>query len=180
MQKQKQKVEVAHGEIAATYLAIQFKSQAEEYEKIAEKWLSRGTKFYWVLIVAIGANFTAYLLLFIFHKTGITGLSPREMFTLEYGIVKLALFAVLSYGVGFASKQYHVNSHLAAVNRHRSNVAQTLDDFLATKPEEKSEMIRQGTEAMFKHVSIGYIRREEQKDNGPIYEIINKFLPNKE
>lgn len=180
LQKQKGDVEAAHGEVATKYLAVQFDKQAKEYETAAGKWLSLRNKLYWLLIGIIGANFVAYLLLFILDKVWNVGLPPREIFTIEYGVVKLALLAVLSYGVGFASKNYNVSSHLSAVNKHRRNVAQTLDDFLATKPDRKSEMLRQGTEAMFKHASIGYIRREEQKDNGPIYEIINKFLPNKE
>lgn len=180
LQKQKGDVEAAHGEVATKYLAVQFDKQAKEYETAAGKWLSLRNKLYWLLIGIIGANFFAYLLLFILDKVWNVGLPPREIFTIEYGVVKLALLAVLSYGVGFASKNYNVSSHLSAVNKHRRNVAQTLDDFLATKPDRKSEMLRQGTEAMFKHASIGYIRREEQKDNGPIYEIINKFLPNKE
>lgn len=180
LQKQKGEVEAAHGEVATKYLAVQFDKQVKEYETVAEKWLSLRNKLYWLLIGIIGANFLAYLLLSILDKVWNIGLPPREIFTIEYGVVKLALLAVLSYGVGFASKNYNVSSHLAAVNKHRENVAQTLDDFLATKPDRKSEMLRQGTEAMFKHASIGYIRREEQKDNGPIYEIINKFLPNKE
>ena len=181
LQKQKGEVEVAHGEVATKYLAVQFSKQAREYEDKAETWLSLRNKLYWVLIGIIGANFFAYLLLFILDKVWNIGLPPREIFTIEYGLVKLTLLAVLSYGVGFASKNYNVSSHLAAINKHRQNVAQTLDDFLSTNPDRKTEMLRQCTEAMFKHVSIGYIRREEQKDNGgPIYEIINKVLPNKE
>lgn len=179
LQKQKGEIETAHGEVAAKYLAIQFNKQAKEYEGIAEKWLLRRNKLYWMLIGIIGVNFIFYFSFFVLNKIG-KSFPPREIFTIEYGVVKLALLAVLSYGVGFASKNYNVNSHLAAINKHRSNVAQTLDDFLVTKPDRKSEMLRQGTEAMFKHISIGYIRREEQKDSGPIYEIINKFLPNKE
>ncbi|MDP2668481.1 MAG: hypothetical protein Q8P07_01455 [bacterium] len=180
LQKQKGEVEIAHGEVATKYLAVQFSKQSKEYEENADTWLSLRNKLYWILIGIIGANFFAYLLLFVLDKYWNLGLPPREIFTIEYGLVKLALLAVLSYGVGFASKNYNVNSHLAAINKHRRNVAQTLEDFLSTNPDRKSEMLRQGTEAMFKHVSIGYIRREEQKDNGPIYEIVNKFLPSKE
>lgn len=180
LQQQKKKVETAHEEVASKYLAVQFKKQAEEYEISSKEWLSLRNKLYRVLIIIIGANFLAYLTLFILDKVWGVGLPPSEIFTLEYGLVKLALLAVLSYGVGFASKNYNVSSHLAAINKHRRNVAQTLDDFLSTSPDRKAEMLRQGTEAMFKHVSIGYIRREEQKDSGPIYEIINKVIPNKE
>ncbi|RMF97967.1 MAG: hypothetical protein D6734_01045 [Candidatus Schekmanbacteria bacterium] len=180
LQKQKGEIEKAHGEIASKYLAAQFNKQAKEYEDEAKKWLLLRNRLYWVLICIIGLNFLAYLSLFILDKGWNIGLPPREIFTVEYGLVKLALLAVISYGIGFASKNYNVNSHLSAINKHRRNVAQTLEDFLATNPDRKTEMLRQATEAMFRHVSIGYIRREKQKDNGPIYEIINKFLPNKE
>lgn len=180
LRKQKGEVETAHGEVAAKMLAVQFDRQAKEDETAASKWLLLRNVLYWTLIGIIGANFIAYLLLFILNKTGKVGLAPLDIFTIEYGVVKLALLAVLSYGVGFASKNYNVNSHLAAANKHRRNVAQTLEDFLATNPDRKAEMLHQGTAAMFKHVAIGYIKREEQKDAGPIYEIVNKLLPSKE
>jgi len=180
LQKQKKEIEVAHGEVATKYLATQFDKQAREYEENAKIWLGRRNKLYLLLLGIIIANFSVYILFFILYKTGKINLPPHEIFTLEYGFVKLALLAILSYGVGFASKNYNINSHLAAINKHRRNVAQTLEDFLSTNPDRKTEMLRQATEAMFKHVSVGYIKREEQKDNGPIYEIINKFLPSKE
>lgn len=179
LQKQKREVEAAHGEVATTYLAVQFSKQAVAYESAAEKWLARRNKLYRWLIAIISINFFFYFFLFFLEKT-LGGLPPSEIFTIEYGVVKLALLAVLSYGVGFTSKNYNVNSHLAAVNKHRSNVAQTLDDFFATNPERKSHMLQEGTRAMFRHVPIGYIRREEQRDNGPFDAIIRTFSPNKE
>lgn len=180
LQKEKTKIEKTHGEVAAKYLAVHFDKQAKEYEEEAKKWLSRRNIFYYLLIVVIAVNFIAYLSFFFLYKFGEITISPREIFTIEYGLIKLAIVATLSYGLSFASKNYTANAHLSAVNKHRRNVAQTLEDFLATDPDRKEEMLKQATEAMFKHAPIGFIKHLDQKEIGPIEMIINRIINNKE
>ena len=205
VRKEKKEVEEAHGEIAAKVLAYHFAKQANDYTKEAKGeeiddskikgrykywkrlwkkikrnggWLKKRSLFYWALIIIISLNFITYFTIFILNKLEKIPLETGDIFTIEYGIMKIALITLLSWGLGFASKNYNIYSNLEAVARHRKNVAQTLDDFLATNPDEKarSQMIKQGTEAMFKHLPTGYIPKSEQKSEGPIYEIINNIL----
>ncbi len=178
LRRRKKVVEEAHGEIAAIYFGKHFENEAINSSKSADRWLRRRDKlFKWLLGIIIG-NFIIYFCLFVVNKLGWSGFSPEEFFTPQYGIVKLALLAILSYAIGFASRNYSINSNLEATNKHRKNVAETLTDFLSTNPDEKarSQMIKQGTEAIFKHLPTGYVPKSEQKSEGPIYKIINTIL----
>jgi len=169
-------VESGHGKVAATVLAKHFEEQSLEHGKNAKDWLDKRNKFFWAIIVIIIFNFVLYTWIFITHNILGVHLEIKDVFTVEYGIMKLALLSILSYGLAFCSKNYKIESNLRSVNIHRKNVAQTLDDFLAANPDvdTKSQMIKQGTEAMFKHLPIGYISNEEIGDYGPVNEIIYK------
>lgn len=176
--KKEKEVESKSGEIASKILAHYFEKQSNDYTEISKKWLKTRSFFYWILVIIVVLNVIAYFTIFILNKLGETPLETGDIFTIEYGIAKIALITLLSWGLGFASKNYNIYSNLEAVNRHRKNVAQTLDDFFATNPDEntRSEMLKQGTEAMFKHLPTGYIPKSEHKSEGPVYEIINNIL----
>lgn len=95
------------------------------------------------------------------------------------GIAKLVFVAALWYGLSFMVKNYRVNSHLAVVNRHRTAVASTLEDFIAIEKQQTnprlSEMLQNATKAMFKHSPVGFITKSEKESENPLLEIINKI-----
>ncbi|OGE15944.1 hypothetical protein A2495_01285 [Candidatus Curtissbacteria bacterium RIFOXYC12_FULL_41_11] len=131
------------------------------------------------MLIIILLNILAYFYFFTTFKLKLwPQLEPKDIFTLQYGILKLALVSLISYGIAFSSRSYSINSSLAVNNLHKKNVAETLTDFLASDndPNVKVKMIEQGTEAIFKHLATGYISKNESKDDGPIVAIINKFL----
>jgi hypothetical protein len=178
LKQKKTEIETTHGEIASVTLAKHFEKQANEDNFNMNRWLGIRDKTFWLLIIIIVFNFLIYFGILIFKSLGKITFGPESFFTLEYGLAKLALLSILSYGLGFASKNYNVYANMNAINTHRKNVAQTLQDYIATNPEleAKSEMIKEGTEAMFKHMPIGYIGRLEGKDSNAIYEIINHYI----
>ncbi len=179
LKTQKSEVEKGHGDLGATRFGLYFEKQAKIYSEKAHGWLKTRNWFFGFLLGIIIVNFIGYFYLFITYKLGIKpNLSPSEFFTIPYAVAKLVLLSTISYGVGFCSKQYNVNSHLSSTNKHRQNVADTLNSFLSANPDRKSEMLKNGTEAMFKHISTGYIGKNESKEQGNImYEVINKVLP---
>ena len=179
LEKQKEKIETEHGEIASKILANYFDKEAEEYYNHSKRWLSIWSKHYkWLLLIII-VNIALYFVLFFFgDKLEIVNLKTTEVFTIPYLLVKVALISFLSYGLRFSSKNYSVSSNLLAQNNHRKNVAQTLEDYLGADPdpEIRSEVVKEGVKAMFKHLPIGYIGKNEVKDSGnPVHEIINYF-----
>jgi hypothetical protein len=177
LEKKETEVEIKHGEVASVLLAKYFEKQSTVHNTNADLWLESRNKFFKWIIIILAVNFILYFCIFFANKFGWIELETKNIFTIEYGIIKLALLSVLSYGLAFCSKNYRIESNLKSVNTHRKNVAQTLDDFLATNPgaDTKSQMIKQGTEAMFKHLPLGYISNEDSRDVGPVNEIIYKI-----
>jgi len=170
-------VETGHGKLASTILAKHFDKQCIEHDLNSKTWLKTRNNFFKLIVGLLVVNFIMYFIIFFANKLGYIPLATKDVFTIEYGIIKLALLSVLSYGLAFCSKNYRIESNLKSVNTHRKNVAQTLDDFLATNPEAetKSQLIKQGTEAIFKHLPLGYIADEDSHDTGPVNEIIYKI-----
>lgn len=175
--KETKKIEEAKVQRASVRFGKHFESQAGENGGESEKWLRWRGIFFWALVIIIGLNVLGYFGLFIGNSVNPNVIKPREFFTLEYGIAKLALLSILSYGVSFSSRNYNVNSNLSALNKHRKNVAETLNDFLESNPEkeDRSKIVENATDAMFKHQPIGYLPKIESKDDGPLGNILNIF-----
>lgn len=177
IQEEKKKIESAKGERAAIRFGKHFESQTKEYSKGTQKWLKLRDIFFTILLIVILLNIFGYLTLFFRHILYSGNIRPSEFFTLEYGLVKLALLSILSYGVSFSSRNFNVNSNLGALNKHRKNVAETLNDFLESNPEkeDRSKIVENATNAMFKHQPIGYLPKIESRDDGPIGNMLNFF-----
>jgi len=188
----KKQEELEHGEYAVTQLAHHFAQQANDYTKIAEGqhidykkikgnykkilkkifrkggWLKKRALFFWALFLIIIINIVVYI-------------KWRDSFDrdslIAYGIVKVALILLLYYGMHFSSRNYYIISNLAAINKHRKNVAQTLEDFIKTNPDKEilNQMLMEGTKAMFRNIPTGYNSKVDQDEN-PITEIVNNII----
>lgn len=179
LQQEKNKIAATHGEIGAVKFGKHFEREELKDDRKAIKWLELRDYWFRVLLYIIIANFVIYFYLFIANKLSWwPKFPPKDFFTLEYGLVKLALLTLLSYAISFASRNYNVNSNLSTLNCHRKNIAETLNSFLATNPEkeDRSKILTTAAEAMFKHQPIGYLPKIESKDDGPVASIINNIL----
>lgn len=176
LEKREREVEIKHGEVAAVVFGKHFEAQAKEYAQRAKDWEKKRTIFFTWLLIIIILNLSLYIYLFVSDKLNIwPNFPPNEIFTLEYGAVKLALLGIFSYAVGFASKNYSANSHLEIVNKHRKNTAETLRDFLSSQPEQqdRSVLVRSGADAMFRGSATGYVSKG---DPGGSNEPIGNFI----
>lgn len=180
LEKQKERVKSKHGELASNRLANYFNKQTDNYIKSSNEWLARWTNYYkWLIRIVIGNLVLFFVIFIIGDKLKLIGLTVTEVFTLQYLFVKVALLSLLSYGLRFSSRNYSINSNLAATNIHRKNVAQTLEDYLATDsdPQIRQEIVKEGVKSMFEHLPIGYVGKDEAKDSSsPVSEVINYFF----
>ncbi|MCL5434849.1 MAG: hypothetical protein M1405_00470 [Patescibacteria group bacterium] len=174
LEKREQEVETKHGEIAVKLLGEHFAKETNNYSKEAGNWFKTRKTFYTALLIIVSVHYAIYML----SRLGILPLSLDRFYTIEYGVLALSVITMLWYGLRFTTQNFNITSNLESINRHRKNVAQTLEDFLATNPdpETRTQMIKQGTEAMFKHFPSGYVNKNPQGENHPIYEVINNFL----
>ncbi len=179
LEAQQAKVETGFGKLASKILARHFDEEAKKFESEARNWLKNRNLFFWILVGVVGFNAVLFLALstkfWVFKNTKID-----DVFNLQYLGIKIALVAILSYGIAFASKNYRVNSNLAFINRHRRSVAQTMEDYLATnpRPEIQDQIIKEGVRSMFQHIHIGYSSHKEAGDGGPANEIITNVFKN--
>lgn len=172
LEEKEEAVKAKRGEVAALTFGTHFENEAGEQERRARRWIIGAVTAFAFLLFVVFLNIYIYLNIYElpYHDT--------KIFTPEYGVLKFALVLLLSYAVGFCSRQYNINSNLATTNNHRKNVAETVKDFYASGELEeiKTQIVSRGIEAMFKHLPVGYIRGAD-KENGPILQFIDK-LPN--
>jgi len=176
----------AKGVHAAVQLAKHFDGEVVRYEKNANLWFSAvviGYTIVLVVLVSLGVATAAYMdKIFAVSKTAS---STAAIFTGNNGIwgaiiSKLVLFAALWYGLSFIIKNFNVNSHLAAINRHRAVAARTLEDFIAVEQQQEkprlSEVLQNASEAMFENMPIGYVSKTEKENGNPVFQIVNDLI----
>lgn len=94
-----------------------FKSEADQQETLAGKWLTK--TYYFAIAVGVFALFSLF-----FHK--IPWIQPTTNSELvQFVTSKLLIFAVLSFMLILAAKNYATHKHNAIVNRHRQNALLT-------------------------------------------------------
>ncbi len=168
LKEEKQKVESGHVELAAVRLARHFNDEVKRYDNLSKDWLKLRSKFYWgIIFLLVG--------FFIFNT-----FKGWDKLSLQAGIAKIVLLSAVWYGLSFVTRNYNVNSHLAAVNRHRAAVASTLEDFMASNPERQADMLKNATEAMFKNSAVGFVTKSEKEMGNPVFEIVNKIFSGKD
>jgi len=182
LEKQQKEIESTSGEVAAAHFGKSFENQAKEYEKLSGDWLRQRSLYLKILFWILGANIGFYIYLFASTKINfLPGFTPKEFFTIEYAVIKLALISLLFYALSFSSKHYNINADLTSTNKHRKNVAETYSLFLETSKNEEArkEIAKQGAEAMFRHTPSGYTKSSEE-ERSFINEIINVTKHNKD
>lgn len=163
----------AKGERAAVRLASHFDEETTKYQTSADWWF-RGVVISYLLLVVIIAALGIVSIWYLKNNGW-----NREL-VLSIVVTKLVIIAALWYGLSFIIKNYNVNSHLAAVNRHRAAVARTLEDFLAVEQQQEkprlSEVLQNAAEAMFKNAPIGFISKAEKESGNPVLQIVNDLI----
>lgn len=179
LQTEKENVEKSKGQVGATKFGKFFESQAEENNIKAKNWNKNRERFFEIILWIVSINFLVYLYFLIGNNIPSSNImAPKSFFTLEYAVVKFALLSILFYGLNFSSRNYNIESNLYTTNKHRQNVADTINSFLSTDQPVvvRSEIIKQGIRSMFEHTQNGYITKKGDKNNSYIHETINQFL----
>lgn len=177
---EKSKIQSTQGEIASIRFGKHFESQAIEYENVSSEWLEKRDQILKFLFWVLGCNFALYLYLFITWKFDFwPSLPPSDFFTTSYAIIKITAILFLSHVLAFNSKNYSIAKNLVVNNKHRKNIADTINSFLesTSEPEVRSHIIKQGTESMFKVESTGYVGKINEKGHSPI-EQVTYIMPN--
>ena len=121
-------------EHGVTQQAIYFRDDAAEHESEAKVWNGRIVKSAWVL--------GGYAIITVFLPK-LPWIKPDDVYqTAQLAISKVLIFAVLSYMVYLATKNYLAHKHNAVINRHRQNALMTYKAIVdAAKDSQNKEVI---------------------------------------
>jgi hypothetical protein len=137
-------------ETGVTQQARYFKEEADSHEATASKWKLMTYKMAWAIgAYAVGSLFVAK----------IPFLVPTDVFqSVQLAISKVLIFAVLSYVLYLAAKNFVAHSHNAIVNRHRQNALLTYKALVdATKsPEKRETVLSHAAACIFSPQPTGY------------------------
>ena len=129
-----EEVRATAAEAGVSQKAYFFKESADKYDADASSWRSITVKLAW----ATGAF---AVLSMVIHK--IEFLRPESTYdTVQLAVSKILVFAVLSFMLYLAAKNFLSNKHNAIVNRHRQHALQTYQALVDAAAESgKSDII---------------------------------------
>jgi hypothetical protein len=145
--EQAQKAAAEHG---VTQQAIYFKEAATYHETEATVWEKTTGKW------AVGLGAFAIVSMFL-HK--IPFLVPTTAYdTVQLAVSKVLIFAVLSYMLYLAARNYLAHRHNAVINKHRQNALMTYTSIAAAAKESPSRdvILTHASACIFAPQSTGY------------------------
>lgn len=174
IEKDQASIKKGEGIVSSLFLSQEFNAQFEIYQKEAdEKWFIWTRNFYIALFVSVIVLFIIYL----------TFIREREAQTvIEYGIFSASVIALTFLGFRFSVRNYNIYKNLAAINRQRRNVAETILNYLesdSSHEELQKIMIKDASKAMFEQHSTGYLDKDQMQVSTPIQEMVTKIITDK-
>lgn len=173
IEKDKKEVEKGKGVVSAQFLSKEFDSQFSIHEDKAETYWYPKIRYYYIALFGFAViSFGTYV--FIREKY------PNDSkFLIEWAIFSLLIISLFFYGLNFSNKNFNIQKNLAALNKHRRNVAQTFQGFLNSGVDDndiKNALLKESAEAMFKNESTGYLSKDQMQITTPIQEMVTKIV----
>lgn len=170
LEKDKVSVEQGRGVVSAKYLSAQFDQQATNADIEADKWQRWVVKLAVGVVIAVGISAFVYA---IFIKN--IDSSGR----IEYGVFSATFIASIFFYLRIVLRNYNITKHISTGNKHRANVAATLEGFLAQANQDqdlKAALLKEGSMALFQTDSTGYLTKDQIEVSTPIREVINTVM----
>ena len=98
---------------------------------------------------------------------------------IEYGVFSITLVASIFFYLRIVLRNYNIEKHIESSNRHRANVAATIENLLAVADRDealKEALLKEGSIAMFNPGSTGYLDREQMEVSTPIKEVVTTLI----
>lgn len=168
---------------------VKFKIQ-KKYHKTG--WLIRRRNYYYATLVVVVFNLFIFIAGIFGGKVHIYGTTTSldlgklvsdgsNYYGLKYSIFLVVFLLLLYMGISFATNNYNTQRNLATLNRHRRNVAQTLENFLIgsqfSKDQEiRNRLVEEAAKAMFTIQPTGYLTKKHNTTNTPAREVFNNVF----
>ncbi len=173
LEKDRTAVEQGKGIISAKYLSTQFEKQASDADIEAGGWQRR---VFW-LSVGVSTSIIILLCGYIGYVKWID-----QAGRIEYAVFSATFIASIFFYLKIVLRNYNITKHISTGNRHRANVAATLEGFLAQANQDqdlKTALLREGSTALFQTDSTGYLTKDQIEVSTPMKEVITTVLNHK-
>lgn len=170
LEMDKVSIEQGRGIITTKYLSNQFEEEVKRAGDEARGWQKWTFWFALGMIALVAFLFSGYWgYARWFDPTG----------KIEYGIFSATLIASFFFFLKVLLRNYNITKHIETGNKHRSNVAATLEGLLAQANQDddlRIALLKEGSMAMFQADSTGYLTKDQIEVSTPVKEIINTVM----
>lgn len=132
--------------------AVYFRDESQEHDTKADSWRRTTVRLAWLM------GGYAVCSLFI-HK--IPGLKPDNTYeSVQLAVSKVLIFAVISYMLYLAARNFLAHTHNAIVNKHRQNALMTFKALVDASKEDdnKDVVLTHAAACIFRPQTTGYSR----------------------
>lgn len=156
-------------EVSTTLLSQQYDAQMIKYESEKAERLFNWKIALYILMWLVVCVLIAYVLIQIFWSDIL-----KNIFNVEFWVIFAILVSLLFFIVNFCFRKYDILSNIATQNKHRSDVANTFQYFVAAWNEPHETFLKEVARALFWHTDSGYITKKATEINTPLIEMITK------
>ncbi|HVU06682.1 MAG TPA: hypothetical protein VHE10_02750 [Candidatus Paceibacterota bacterium] len=173
IKKDEESVSKKAGIVSSKYLSQVFREAAERSQTRVAKWFKA------IIIFSILLAIVAGLLFYIY----VTSIQASDVnIKTEFTIFSVLLIAISFYILRFCVRNFNVLNHLIESNKHRANVAETLEAFITSGNGDldiKAALLKEAAPAMFAADSTGYLTKDQMEISSPVQELITTFVSDK-
>ena len=143
----------ASADVGVSKHSVHFQDEVREHTKSATFWLNTTT------VLASGALLLSGLSLW--HSICTSVSFPDSI---PVTVAKLAILAIVYYGVIWSARMYRSERHNAVVNQHRHNALRSFETFVAASGDEttKNAVLLRATESIFSHQPSGFSDKAQE------------------
>lgn len=169
-----EQVRRAAAEAGVAQHAIHFRNEATGYGKEARTWL------------VVGAIFALATVLFAIFGLGSDlaklGDNVSTARVVQVIASRVVVLSVLTFGLGWAARNYSASRHNLVVNRHRQNALSTFETFVkaAGDPQTKDAVLIQATQSIFCSQPSGFVKADAEVGGSQIVEVVRNLAGAKE
>jgi len=170
LEKDRASVEQGRGVVSAKYLSQQFEAQAKQANIEAAQWQK------WVLGLSVGLV-AAIIILAIGYVAYTRNIDSSGK--IEYAVFSATFIASIFFYLRMVLRNYNITKHISTGNKHRENVAATLEGFLAQTNQDqglKDALLKEGSAALFQVDSTGYLSKDQIEVSTPVKEVMNTIM----
>jgi len=173
LEKDKLSVEQGKGIVSSKYLSVKFEEQAKDANDESSRWQK------WVFWLS--CSMVAVIIVLLSGYIGYVKWIDQTG-RIEYAVFSATLIASLFFFLRIVLRNYNITKHISTGNKHRANVAATLEGFLEQANQDadlKAALLKEGSTALFQTDSTGYLTKDQIEVSTPMKEVITTVLNHK-